>query len=112
MLGSQKRKETVPMWKTLTCAVLWVMALGAVLRAEPPKKPDPPVQAKPAPAPQAAALPTPLPAELFQGRIREAYKAAGEIPDVLAGLTCYCGCDRSMGHRHLLDCFVDDHGAG
>jgi hypothetical protein len=49
---------------------------------------------------------------MFQGKVREAYKAAGEIPDVLAGLACYCGCDKSHGHRNLLDCFVDDHGAG
>jgi hypothetical protein len=57
-------------------------------------------------------LPTPLPAERFQGQVREAYKAAAEIPDVLAQVSCYCGCDKSQGHRNLLDCFVDDHGAG
>lgn len=100
------------MAKTLICATLLVLGLGTLLQAEPPKKPGAPAKSKPAPAVQTAALPTPLPAELFQGRVREAYKAAGEIPDVLAGLACYCGCNRSHGHRHLLDCFVDDHGAG
>ncbi|MBI3301886.1 MAG: hypothetical protein HYZ72_07385 [Deltaproteobacteria bacterium] len=100
------------MWKTLTGVILLILGLSTMLRAEPPKKPRPPAKAKPAPLAQAAALPTPLPAELFQGRAREAYKAAGEIPDVFAGLACYCGCNRSHGHRHLLDCFVDDHGAG
>jgi hypothetical protein len=100
------------MRKTLTCTLLLILGLGAMLQAEPPKKTSPPAKANPVPTAQAAALPTPLPAELFQGRAREAYKAAAEIPDVLAGLACYCGCDRSHGHRHLLDCFVDDHGAG
>ena len=100
------------MWKSLPCALLLMLGPGTVLRAEPPQKPSPPAVAKPAAAAEATALPIPLPADLFQGRARDAYRAAGEIPDVLAGLTCYCGCDKSMGHRFLLDCFVDDHGAG
>ena len=57
-------------------------------------------------------LPTTLPPSFFPGRTAEAYGVAAEIPEVLAGLACYCGCDRSVGHRHLLDCFTDDHGAG
>jgi len=102
------------MWKTLTCVMLLLMmiGLGPMLRAEPPQKPGPPAVANPAPTPAATALPTPLAAELFEGRAREAYAAAREIPDVFAGLACYCGCNKSLGHRHLLDCFADDHGAG
>jgi hypothetical protein len=100
------------MWQSLTCALVLILGLSTILWADPPKKPSPPVEAKPAPAAEAVALPTPLPSELFQGRARDAYRAAAEIPDVLAGLTCYCGCGKSLGHRHLLDCFVDDHGAG
>ena len=107
------------MRKALTYAALFTLGLGVPLQAEPTKdlrppakvKPIPVPAAQPAPATPAAALPTPLPAGLFQGRVREAYKAAAEIPDVLVGLACYCGCDKSLGHRHLLDCFVDDHGA-
>jgi hypothetical protein len=106
------------MRRTLVYAALLTFALGVPLLAAPAKKQDsPPPTPTPAtqPSPPAAAavpLPTPLPAELFTGRVRDAYKAAAEIPDVLAGLACYCGCDKSQGHRHLLDCFVDDHGAG
>ncbi len=97
------------MWKTLACGMAVTLWLAAVLHAQPQQpRPAPP----PRSTPPATALPTPLPADLFQGRVREAYRAAGDIPDVLAGLTCYCGCDRSAGHRHLLDCFTDDHGAG
>jgi uncharacterized protein with PCYCGC motif len=90
-----------------------ILGLYALLQAEPAKNSTPP--AKPNKAPASAAkretLPTPLPADRFQGRVREAYKVAAEIPDVLAGVACYCGCDKSQGHRNLLDCFVDDHGA-
>ena len=99
---------------------IWLMTLplilgvSALLQAEPSGKPS--VAAKPDAAPTATAttaapLPTPVPADRFHGRVREAYKAAAEIPDVLAGVRFYCGCDKSQGHRNLLDCFVDDHGA-
>lgn len=108
------------MRKTLASTLLVTLGLGTPLWAEPPKAPAPPAKANsgsvatapPAQTTPSATLPTPLPADLFQGKVREAYKAAGEIPDVLAGLACYCGCNKSHGHRHLLDCFADDHGAG
>jgi hypothetical protein len=88
-----------------------LLGVSALLQAEPSKKPS--VSEKPSTTPAATETKaaTPLPADRFQGRVREAYKAAAEIPDVLAGVTCYCGCDKSQGHRNLLDCFVDDHGA-
>jgi hypothetical protein len=108
------------MWKALACVLLLILGLGTLLWAEPAKKQDSSSPSKPALSPAAqnapaktmSTLPTPLPADLFKGRVRDAYKAAAEIPDVLAGLACYCGCNKSHGHRHLLDCFVDDHGAG
>src|SRR5262245_8105478 len=100
------------MKKILPYVTVWVLGLATMLWAEAPHKATPPVATKPAPADQSSVLPTPLPADQFQGRAREAYKAASEIPDVFAGLACYCGCDKSHGHRNLLDCFVDDHGAG
>lgn len=100
------------MRRVLLPVALGVIGLIAVLHAEPPTKvsPQPPAQV-PAAKAVVTSLPTPLPATLFQGRVREAYSAAAEIPDVLAGVTCYCGCDKSLGHRSLLDCFVDKHGA-
>ena len=93
---------------------LVVLGVAALLQAEPSKKPSAPAKPNEAPAATATtvpSLPTPLPADRFQGRAREAYKAAAEIPDVFAGVKCYCGCDKSQGHRNLLDCFVDDHGS-
>ncbi len=57
-------------------------------------------------------LPATLSSEFFTGEVKEGYQIAEAIPDVLAEIRCYCGCDRSIGHRNLLDCFVDDHAAG
>jgi hypothetical protein len=48
---------------------------------------------------------------LFKGDVREAYKIAGENPALLAQLHCYCGCDKTNGHKNLLDCFRDRHGS-
>lgn len=106
-------KGTCGMKKVWLISLTLLLGLYALLQAEPAKKPNvqPQSTKPPAPTTQTTTLPTPLPAERFQGRVREAYKAAAEIPDVLAGVACYCGCDKSQGHRNLLDCFVDDHGA-
>jgi cytochrome c-type biogenesis protein CcmH/NrfG len=58
-----------------------------------------------------AALRRPLAPALFRGKAAQAYQVAHEIPRVLERLTCYCGCDKTVGHRNLLDCFLDDHGS-
>jgi hypothetical protein len=47
----------------------------------------------------------------FQGPIRQAYQIAQDHPDLLIQLHCYCGCDKSAGHKSLLDCYRDLHGA-
>lgn len=40
------------------------------------------------------------------------YDMAAQIPEVLDGLYCHCDCSMHSGHRSLLTCFQDDHGAG
>jgi hypothetical protein len=47
----------------------------------------------------------------FNGKTREAYQVAREIPQTMAQLPCYCYCDRGMGHKSLHSCFEDDHAA-
>ena len=47
----------------------------------------------------------------FQGTVREAYEVAEKDPALLAQLHCYCGCDKTDGHKNLLDCFRDNHGS-
>lgn len=56
-----------------------------------------------------ANLPPTLSAEMFTGSVRAAYTIAGEIPETLAQIPCYCKCDRSLGHKSLHSCFADDH---
>ena len=48
---------------------------------------------------------------MFIGTAREAYIVAQQVPWLLAQLWCYCGCDKTNGHRSLLDCYRDYHGA-
>jgi hypothetical protein len=56
-------------------------------------------------------LPKTLDPKLFKGEDREGYQVAKEIPEILAQLPCFCGCE-AVGHENLLDCFVDEHGVG
>lgn len=48
------------------------------------------------------------PATFSDASTSAAYRAAREIPEVLAQQPCYCRCHR-MGHRSLLDCFASTH---
>jgi hypothetical protein len=56
-------------------------------------------------------LPKTLNPNLIKGKDREGYQVAKEIPEILAQLPCFCGCE-AVGHENLLDCFVDEHGVG
>jgi len=53
-----------------------------------------------------------VPAVYFTGVVSRAYEAAEAIPEVLDHLYCYCYCEETFGHRSLLTCFTDGHGAG
>ena len=41
----------------------------------------------------------------------ESYQIARQSPAVLDGMRCFCACKATLGHRSLLSCFEDDHGA-
>jgi hypothetical protein len=47
----------------------------------------------------------------FVGEVKKAYEVAQNDPALLAQLHCYCGCDRTDGHKNLLDCYRDLHGS-
>ncbi len=49
--------------------------------------------------------------ELFAGDVKKAYQVAERDPALLAQMHCYCGCDRALGHKNLLDCYRTDHGS-
>jgi Protein of unknown function with PCYCGC motif len=55
--------------------------------------------------------PITLDPKAFAGPASEAYRIARKRPDLLAKLHCYCGCDRVLGHRNLLDCYRSTHAA-
>lgn len=47
----------------------------------------------------------------FVGRTAAAYKVARKYRDLLDYMYCYCYCARSIGHKSLLSCYVDNHAA-
>lgn len=53
----------------------------------------------------------PLSPTLFVGQTARSYQIAHEIPEILDQLYCYCECDKHMGHKTLLSCFIDSHAA-
>lgn len=59
----------------------------------------------------AAYLRMTLDPKLFAGDVKKAYQVAQDDPALLAQMHCYCGCDRTQGHKNLLDCFRDKHGS-
>jgi hypothetical protein len=82
----------------------------------PPPPHSHPAEAEDIPAhyemtPSAGSLVPTLPPGKFTGLTRDAYKAVGEIPQIIAQLPCYCHCDKGFGHKSLQSCFVDDHAA-
>lgn len=55
---------------------------------------------------------SPLSSVTFMGRARTAYALANELPsEVLNEIYCYCDCEQHSGHKSLLSCWVDQHGA-
>jgi hypothetical protein len=45
----------------------------------------------------------------FVGPVKQAYQVAKKNPALLAQLHCYCGCDKTYGHKSLLDCYRGTH---
>jgi len=44
--------------------------------------------------------------------VQNAYAVAAKVKSALYQQPCYCHCDRSHGHKSLLDCFASKHGSG
>jgi hypothetical protein len=76
-----------------------------------PTGPDEPVPAFHKQAPQGE-LPATMNPDLFTDPVvQNAYAAAAKIKKALYQQPCYCHCDRSQGHKSLLDCFASKHGS-
>jgi hypothetical protein len=48
---------------------------------------------------------------LFTGKVAQAYQIAREYRDLLDVIYCYCYCEKTLGHKSLLSCYVDRHAA-
>ena len=110
--------------KFLSGAVLVGFAFALVLL---PQQADSKLPQEASPAPSTSDLDVPahhaqapngeLPAtmnpDLFtEPVVQNAYAVAAKIKKILYQQPCYCHCDRSQGHKSLLDCFASKHGAG
>jgi len=51
------------------------------------------------------------PAQFQDAQTRNIYTLAAKVKPILYQEPCYCGCDKEVGHKSLLDCFTDYHGA-
>jgi hypothetical protein len=62
--------------------------------------------------PPTAVLPPTLDPAKFAGNKAAfvAYSLAAKIPELLYQEPCYCGCNESIGHESLLDCYTGSHG--
>jgi len=57
-------------------------------------------------------LPATLDPALFADPVvQNAYALAAKVKKALYQQPCYCHCDRSQGHKSLLDCFASKHGS-
>ncbi len=63
----------------------------------------------PADGARVAASPTVVLADLPDATA-DVYRYAADHAGHFAELPCYCGCERSLGHRNLTDCFVNAAG--
>jgi hypothetical protein len=98
-------------------ATLLVAGLGAAIL--PPRAAshlaqvtDDPVPAFHNEAPQGQLPATERPTQFSDIVVQNAYILAARVKKILYQQPCYCHCDRSQGHKSLLDCFASKHGAG
>jgi Protein of unknown function with PCYCGC motif len=73
------------------------------------KTPDPDMPAY-HPAHPRGPLPVTLdPKQFADPETQNLYALAATEKSILYQLPCYCRCDKEVGHKSLLDCYVDDH---
>jgi hypothetical protein len=101
----------------LASAAVCSLMLGglALVRAQgSAQSPTPMATTSDVPAYHATAPHDPLPATLDPSIFpdvlnRNIYALAAKEKKVLYQQPCYCRCDREVGHKSLLDCYVDKH---
>lgn len=104
------RRLSRSFWIAAILAVI-AAAVGFAWRAETGRPDGPHISSRTSPmAARRETRPTLDPAR-FVGKAQLAHQIARDIPDVLDGLYCYCGCDKTIGHKSLLSCYTDGHAA-
>ena len=117
MKRSRTWKQKAANWKSLLVLVVVIVVINATAFYFAYRRPNAQATAPRIPryfatAEAAKPLPRTLEPTGFSNRdVVAACSAAKQIPKVLAQQPCYCHCDRSMGHRSLLDCFAGKHGS-
>lgn len=120
LMNTKRIEKQIPRaagWKILLFLVVLIVGLNVVVFYLVFRRSRLEVQSDPVPhyfatIAQAKPLPKTLdPAQFSNRYVAAAYRSAKEIPEVLTLQPCYCHCDRSRGHRSLLDCFADRHGS-
>lgn len=119
ILRTEEGRKRVTMFKKVTSILLFLTLSSSLVVAhgEDPKAPgvetDPKAfkMLKEKSVNPKTGLPTTLDPNRFKGKAKRAYQIAREIPEVLAQMPCLCECE-AFGHENLLDCFIDEHGAG
>ncbi len=116
-LGKERLISGEPQKETLTRHLMIARCLGVVLtlvsaRPLKPASAEAPPQEVPAyhKSVPHGKLPATLDPKQFPDALTQnVYARAAKIEPILYQQPCYCQCDRSVGHRSLLDCFVSDH---
>jgi len=109
---------------SVTCGVAFAVFGASSLHAQNSSDQDPPAAPSPVskvPKPAVPAyhaeppkdpLPDTLdPAQFSDAQTRNIFTLAAKVKPVLYQQPCYCGCDKEVGHKSLLECFTDYHGA-
>jgi Protein of unknown function with PCYCGC motif len=111
-------------WRLLSAAAVFGLALGLVLVPQQAASKasqsadsresaaDESVPAFHALAPRGELPETMDPGFFTDPVVQNAYAIAAKIKKTLYQQPCYCHCDRSQGHKSLLDCFSSKHGSG
>ena len=100
-IGNDRRSIVRIILAELTLVMLIFVGVAALIRGA--SAPDP------ADAAPAAASPTVALAELPDATA-DVYRYASDHAIHFNEIPCYCGCESSLGHRNLEDCFVNAAG--
>jgi hypothetical protein len=91
-------------------AIVVASAIGIIAVAL-PRGAAPPGHRHPDPAPGVTAEKVVPGFLVTNAAAKPAYAVARAYPALLDGIYCFCNCSQSVGHRSLLSCFEDEHGA-